>query len=266
MVAALGFAWGRRPSVATRCRPFRDGAGAAFEPALAAWLRVEAPPGEALAIDGKTLRSSHGEAMPGRQLLAAYAHGRAAVRGPRDLRQPVVTGAAPCCQRDLCTPILAQGGDDLFVGQGLPVLPHHQRDAGSGRARRHRGERRRHALQQKHPGHDVDAMAAVDAWAALLSTDATVQAALRHYRLRWAIEGSYRDAQRGWDGRHGWDLEPTLAQQTSATVVERIAGLWALGLLVQSWEGDQTGQPTAPAGVQQVVRSWTVHGRLSVFV
>lgn len=140
MVAALGFAWGRRPSVATRCRPFRDGAGAAFEPALAAWLRVEAPPGEALAIDGKTLRSSHGEAMPGRQLLAAYAHGRAAVRGPRDLRQPVVTGAVPCCQRDRCTPILAQGGDDLFVGQGVLVLPHHQRDAGSGRARPPRDE------------------------------------------------------------------------------------------------------------------------------
>jgi Transposase DDE domain len=153
----------------------------------------------------------------------------------------------------------------LLIGQGVLVVPPHQRDAGSVRARRHRGERRRHALQQKHPGHDAHAMVAVDAWVALLSTDTTVLAALRHYRLRWAIEGSYRDAQSGWDGRHGWDLEPTLAQQTHAEVVERIAGLWALGLLVQSWVGDQVGQPTAPVTVQRVVRRWTVHGRLSVF-
>jgi hypothetical protein len=47
--------------------------------------------------------------------------------------------------------------------------------------------------------------------------------------------------------------------------VDRIVGLWALGLLVQSWVGDQVGQATAPVSVQQVVQGWTVHRRLSVF-
>src|SRR5579883_2449240 len=71
VAAALGFEWGRSPSVATLFRTFRDLDVAAFEQALAAWLRVDAPPREALAIDGKTLRGIHGEAVPGVHLVAA---------------------------------------------------------------------------------------------------------------------------------------------------------------------------------------------------
>ena len=79
------------------------------------------------------------------------------------------------------------------------------------------------------------------------------------------MEGSYRDAQSGWDGRHGWDLEPTVAKQTDAAVVSGFVGLWALGLLVQSWVGDQVGRRDAPATVQAVVRGWSTTGRRSVW-
>ena len=51
--------------------------------------------------------------------------------------------------------------------------------------------------------------------------------AVRSYGRRWAIEGSYRDAQGGWDGRHGWDLERTLARLTDAG--RRRAGGRAVG-------------------------------------
>ena len=154
----------------------------------------------------------------------------------------------------------------LVVGQGLIVYPPHQCNAGSARARQHRAARRLADVQGKHPRRaNPGTSAETDRWVALFTTDATVLAALRHYRLRFAIEGSYRDAQSGWDGRHGWDLEPTVAQQRTADAVERLVGFWALGLLVQSWVGDQLGQATAPAAVYQVQRSWTVHGRLSVF-
>ncbi|MHB8577211.1 MAG: transposase family protein [Dehalococcoidia bacterium] len=154
----------------------------------------------------------------------------------------------------------------LLIGQGLVVYPWHQRDAGSARARQYRAGRRLHHVHGKHPRRRTPGTSAeTDRWIALFSTDPSVLSAVRQYRLRPAIEGSYRDAQSGWDGRHGWDLEPTLTRQRDAGVVERIVGLWALGLLVQSWVGDQAGQADAPAAVQQVVRGWTVHGRLSVF-
>ena len=61
--------------------------------------------------------------------------------------------------------------------------------------------------------------------------------AVRSYRTRWATEGSYRDAQGGWDGQHGWDLEPVLAAAPDAGRAERLLGLWALGALVQTFVG-----------------------------
>ncbi len=78
-------------------------------------------------------------------------------------------------------------------------------------------------------------------------------------------EGSYRDAQSGWDGQHGWDLEVTLARLSDALVVERVVGLWALGALVQTWVGHRLGQPSAAAPVPLLRREWTTTGRLSVW-
>lgn len=83
VAAALGFEWGRSPSVATLFRTFRDLDAAAFERVLAGWLRLDAPPAEVLAIDGKTLRGIHGERVPGVHLVAAYAQGRGVVRGEK---------------------------------------------------------------------------------------------------------------------------------------------------------------------------------------
>jgi len=80
VAAALGFECGRTPSVATLFRTFRDLDVTAFEQVLADWFAAqERPQREALALDGKTLRGIHGEAVPGVHLVAAYAQGRGVV-------------------------------------------------------------------------------------------------------------------------------------------------------------------------------------------
>ena len=154
----------------------------------------------------------------------------------------------------------------LVVGQGLVVLPWHQRRSGSLRHRvAQRAERQRH-LATKHPERTRPSAAQqTDAWMVLFTSHASWRAAVRSYGRRWATEGSYRDAQTGWDGQHGWDLEATLARLSEARTVERIVGLWALGALVQSWVGHGVGQPTAPRSVQLVRCEWTTTGRLSVW-
>lgn len=80
-----------------------------------------------------------------------------------------------------------------------------------------------------------------------------------------AAEGSYRDGQGGWDGRHGWDLEPVLSRRTDAAEVAAVVGLWALGTLVQSWVGDQLQRPETPAAARAIRREWTTTNRLSVW-
>jgi hypothetical protein len=78
--AALGIRRASTPSVATLFRLFRDLDRDAFEQALSAWVRAQGlAAGEALALDGKTLRGIHGEAVPGVHLGAAYAHRTGAV-------------------------------------------------------------------------------------------------------------------------------------------------------------------------------------------
>ena len=72
---ALGLRRERGPSVATLHRAFRRLDHAAFERVLGEWFAAQGvQPGEALAIDGKTVRGIHGEAIPGVHLVAAYAH------------------------------------------------------------------------------------------------------------------------------------------------------------------------------------------------
>ncbi len=82
--AALGIERESTPSVATLFRLFRDVDVAAFEAALAGWVRAQGvPAGEGVAIDGKTLRGIHGETLPGVQLVAAYAHRTGGVLGQK---------------------------------------------------------------------------------------------------------------------------------------------------------------------------------------
>lgn len=149
----------------------------------------------------------------------------------------------------------------LVVGQGPLVVPGHQANAGSARARaRRRGRRAQHAASKNRSG-----TAEWDDWVLLFSSARTSLEARNSYRRRWPTEGTYRDAQGGWDGRHGWDLDRVVARATDPATVERLAGLWALGTLVQSWVGDQAEQPSAPPLVRQVVAGWTTTGRLSVW-
>jgi hypothetical protein len=152
----------------------------------------------------------------------------------------------------------------LVLGRGLPVLPWHQRDASSRRHRAAQQARRQRHLASKHPGRAADASAETDAWVVLFTTHSAWQAATDSYRRRWATEGSYRDAQSGWDGRHGWALEPVLARGRDAVGVERVVGLWALGALLQTWIGAQVCSTTDPL-VQTLAAQWTTTGRLSIW-
>jgi len=153
----------------------------------------------------------------------------------------------------------------LVIGRGLEVIPAHQAGPASLARRAARPARRRQHLATKHPRQRPDASAQTDAWVALFSTHPAWLAATTSDGRRWATEGSYRDGQGGWDGQHGWDLEPTVARLTDPATVGGVVGLWALGTLLQSWVGDQVGQPAAPPVVRAVRQEWTTTGRLSVW-
>ncbi|MGI8552166.1 MAG: ISAs1 family transposase [Dehalococcoidia bacterium] len=99
--------------------------------------------GEAIAIDGKSLRRAHGDEVPGVDLIAAYAHhvsrsswrkrgvgeqrsellaGKALI-AELGVRERVVTADALHCQREVCEAILAKGGDYLIkVKANQPTL------------------------------------------------------------------------------------------------------------------------------------------------
>jgi hypothetical protein len=153
----------------------------------------------------------------------------------------------------------------LIIGQGLAVLPWHQRGPASVHQRLAQHGRRQAHLARKHPRRRPDAARQTDPWVVLFTSHPTWLAAVRSYGRRWSTEGSYRDAQGGWDGQHGWDLEVSLARLTDAVVVERVVGLWALGTLIQTWVGHRLGQPSVAAPVPLLRREWTTTGRLSVW-
>ena len=139
----LGLPAGRSPSVATLHRVFKALDVAAFERVVGDWLaRTGVEPSDAVALDGKTLRGIHGEAIPGVHLVAAYAHRAGAVLaqarspgkgqeltaakaalGAVPLAGRVVTGDALLTQRAVCAQIVAAGGDYLLpVDENQPTL------------------------------------------------------------------------------------------------------------------------------------------------
>jgi hypothetical protein len=75
-VHALGFRREQTLAVSTLHAVFTSLDVAAFETALAAWAQqqTDGQP-QAIAVDGKALRGSHGEHLPGVDLVAAYAWG-----------------------------------------------------------------------------------------------------------------------------------------------------------------------------------------------
>ena len=143
---ALGFRSGRTPCKATLSNLLRRLDVGAYERALACWVRARCPDlGDALALDGKTLRGSATYEVPGVHLLSAYAPRVAAVVGQvrvdgktnehkaaleflgvLPLRGKVVTGDAMFCQRDFCAKVIEQGGDYvLTVKENQPTMMLH---------------------------------------------------------------------------------------------------------------------------------------------
>ena len=143
LLVDLGLRPGRSPSVATLHRVFKRLDAAAFEQALGEWLaRRGIAPDEPLAVDGKTLRGVHGQGIPGAHLVSVYAlragavlaQIRTAAKGGElpaakealaqvDLEGRVVMGDALQTQREVCTQIVAGGGDYLLpVKENQPTL------------------------------------------------------------------------------------------------------------------------------------------------
>jgi len=142
-LTVLGLPPGRSPSHPTLHRVFAALDATAFERALGQWLAASGvDPSEAIALDGKTLRGIHGDAVPGVHLVAAYAHraGVVLAEAPSPgkgqelaavktvladvpLAGRPVTGDALLTQRDICLRIVAGGGHYLLpVDENQPAL------------------------------------------------------------------------------------------------------------------------------------------------
>ncbi len=142
-LAPLGLPVGCCPSHPTLHRLFAALDVATFERALGRWLAASGvDPAEAVALDGKTLRGIHGDAVPGVPVVAAFAHRAGAVLaqapspvkgqdlaavkpvlGEVDVTGRPVTGDALLTQRDVCLRIVAGAGHDLLpVDENQPAL------------------------------------------------------------------------------------------------------------------------------------------------
>ena len=85
---ALGFTRERTPYVSTLHQIFSRLDRECFELALGKWLQERSlQDGEAVAIDGKTLRGIHGSQLPGVHLVAAYAHQSGIVIGQQAVEE-----------------------------------------------------------------------------------------------------------------------------------------------------------------------------------
>jgi hypothetical protein len=81
---ALGFRNGQSPDVSTLHRIFTRMDVDRFEAILGKWFAQQGSIiGDAIAIDGKSLRGIHGEEPPGVHLVAAYAHRAGVVLGQK---------------------------------------------------------------------------------------------------------------------------------------------------------------------------------------
>jgi len=137
---ALGITRWTTPDGATLHRIFRRLDVEAFEAVLSQWLSARGlRAGEAMALDGKTLRGIHGEQLPGVHLVAALRHQsgivltREAAPGlgqelaavetvlaRLDLQGHVVTGDALLAQRAVCEQIVKKGAPPA-ARQGEPA-------------------------------------------------------------------------------------------------------------------------------------------------
>lgn len=149
----------------------------------------------------------------------------------------------------------------LTVGKPQHAAPTHQRGPASRAQRQRQQAQRQGHVTSKHRG--ADAAGYTDTWVVLFSSQPQAARARTAYRRRWATEGSYRDVQGGWDGQHGWDLEPVVTRLRRSDAVAHVVGLWALSSVVQTWVGDQVVH--GPTPVRLVSAQWTTTRRLSVW-
>jgi hypothetical protein len=155
----------------------------------------------------------------------------------------------------------AVSGYLVIAGRALVGIPRHQTGPASRAARARRGARRRKQHAHKRAGTSQGARR--DEWLVLFTTRPDPLEALRQYGQRWAIEGTYRDLQGGWDGQHGWHGDTVIERWETAEAVDALVGLWALATLVQIGLGLGLQAADAPATVQSAVRGWATTARLS---
>jgi hypothetical protein len=143
LLLALGFGRARVPSKSSLSRLLRRLDPNAVEAALTRWVASRLPGGtELLSLDGKTLRGSKDEGLPGQHLVSAYApqaqavlaqvrvsdktnEHKAALRllGVLPLAGKVVVADAMFCQRDVAKAVVQRGGDYvLLVKDNQPGL------------------------------------------------------------------------------------------------------------------------------------------------
>lgn len=156
----------------------------------------------------------------------------------------------------------------LVLGRGdaLPVLRPHQVNVGSQRQRTRQQAARQRDVRGKHPTRQTSLAQQTDGWLILFTSHDSWRAAAQSYTRRWATEGSYRDAQSGYDGQHGWDLEAALSREPMQPVADSLVGLWALSSLLQSSLGHHLAQPSQSPAVQRARARWTTTDRLSIWM
>ncbi|MFN0074806.1 MAG: hypothetical protein ACKVVP_25275 [Chloroflexota bacterium] len=155
----------------------------------------------------------------------------------------------------------AVAGFLVIAGRELVVVPPHQRGPASLAARARKGARR--LKHQEHKRAGTSQGVSRDEWLVLFTTSPDPLVALAQYGERWAIEGTYRDAQGGWDGQHGWHLDRVLPGCGTADEVDALTGFWALGVLVQIGLGLGLSASTTPVAVQHARFGWATTDRLS---
>jgi hypothetical protein len=135
LILALGFNSGKGPSADALSRLLCRLDAAAFEQALADWVRPRLPGGVThLCLDGKTLRGSRDGELAGHHLLAAYCPEAQAVVGQLrvdsktnehkaalqllgllPLEGKVVTGDAMFTHKDVAEAVVGGGGDYVLT-------------------------------------------------------------------------------------------------------------------------------------------------------
>ena len=149
----------------------------------------------------------------------------------------------------------------VIAGRELAVVPPHQRGPASLAERARKGARWRKHQEHKRAG--TSQGASRDEWLVVFTTAVNPLVAVAQYGQRWAIEGTYRDLQGGWDGQHGWHFDRVVGRCTHAPEVDALVGFWALGALVQIGLGLGLSATETPAAVREALEGWATTDRLS---